>query len=150
MRQTSQLECQTTPERTSSQDTSSLTSHLTATTSLRLTSKMTSLAQLLSVDLKSSALHELEFLKRVRQVQILKDPEILKIVHFRLEKLWFPLLKKFSRDSKNDLDYLPPLDVHWMWWESLYSLWCNYCYYYLLFVLFYVDSKRSLADTRDL
>ena len=72
-------------------------------------------SEFISVDLKSSAVHAIEFLKRVRRIKSLKNPEVLKVASYRYEKFWIPLLNKFSKDVTNDLDYLPPVDVHWIW-----------------------------------
>ena len=68
-----------------------------------------------SINIYNAAYYELDFVKQIGENKILKDPEVVKISLYRYEKLWLPFLHNFSKDQQNDLDVLPPLDVHWIW-----------------------------------
>ena len=72
--------------------------------------------QKFGVDLMKASLFELEFLKQFVQSQKrLQDPKLLKVSLYRYEKLWLPFLNKSSPDILTDLDFSPPIDVHWIW-----------------------------------
>ncbi len=72
--------------------------------------------QKFGVNLSKGALYELEFLREIVESQKrLQDPELLKVSLFRYEKLWLPFLNKSSRNFLTDLDFTPPIDVHWIW-----------------------------------
>jgi hypothetical protein len=74
-----------------------------------------------SINIYNAAYYELEFVKQIQDNQILKEPEVIKISLYRYEKLWLPFLHNFSKDSQNDLEVLPPLDVHWIWHTHMLS-----------------------------
>ena len=37
------------------------------------------------------------------------------ILSFRYEKYWIPLILSNSEDYETDLEFLPPIDIHWVW-----------------------------------
>jgi hypothetical protein len=79
-------------------------------------------SQKFSIDLKKAAMLELEFLKQFVQSQKrLQDQNVLKASLYRYEKLWLPFLHKSSRNFLTDLDFSPPIDVHWIWMAHMLS-----------------------------
>ncbi len=73
-------------------------------------------AQKFGVNLAKGAVYELEILREIVESQKrLQDPKLLKVSIFRYEKLWLPFLNKFSRNILTDLEFTPPIDVHWIW-----------------------------------
>ena len=37
------------------------------------------------------------------------------ILSFRYEKYWIPFILSNSEDYETDLEFLPPIDIHWVW-----------------------------------
>ena len=74
------------------------------------------------VDLRSAALKELSFLKRIKQETWLHNEDVLKVAVHRYEKFWLPFLKKTCGESPgNDVAFAPPTDVHWVWHAHMLS-----------------------------
>ena len=69
----------------------------------------------LSLDLLQSASHELDFLKAVDDLECLYDRVALRKAIFRYEKYWIPFLSSVSDSPEKDLDFAPPIDIHWVW-----------------------------------
>ena len=67
----------------------------------------------LSLDLRGAAAREIDFLKNVFKEKWIHHREVIKIAVYRYEKLWLPLLK--NQIDKDDLDFAPPIDIHWVW-----------------------------------
>ena len=63
----------------------------------------------------ASAKFLLSFLKVIDQTKRYSRPSVVRRAIHRYENFWLPLLLKFSKDTTTDMDYLPPLDVHWVW-----------------------------------
>ena len=57
----------------------------------------------------------------------------------RYEKYWLPFMGKMSKGMEEDLDYCPPLDIHWVW--HVHMLGKDSCYEL---------SKYSLTKNREL
>lgn len=74
-----------------------------------------------SVDLQTAALHELDFLKLVYHDKYLRNPLVLANAIYRYEHLWLPFLKQHSQDHLSDLEYAPPIDIHWVWHAHMLS-----------------------------
>ena len=73
------------------------------------------------IELKQAAICELNFLKKISRKKWLQDLQILQIAVHRYEKLWLPLLASTSNNFDTDLEYLPPLEVHWAWHAHMLS-----------------------------
>ena len=65
--------------------------------------------------LETSAIYELDFLKEASRIQFLDDPEVVKVSAWRYENFRLPLLDEISSGGREDLQFLPPIDVHWIW-----------------------------------
>ena len=72
------------------------------------------------IDLAKSASYELDFLKKYDN-NILMDPDIVKVSAWRYEHLWLPFMANMSQDHIQDLELLPPADVHWIWHVHMLS-----------------------------
>ena len=73
------------------------------------------------IDLARSAVYELDFLKESYSNILLDDPRVVKISAWRYEHLWLPLMREISQDQTQDLKFLPPPDVHWIWHAHMLS-----------------------------
>ena len=61
----------------------------------------------------------LGFLKHLEREGIFcLDRPSLHMAMYRYSKLWLPFLGKISKDAGTDLDFAPPLDVHWIWYYT--------------------------------
>jgi hypothetical protein len=66
-------------------------------------------------------LWEVQFLKQINEIKLLQDPDVLKIALYRYEKLWLPFLDRHCQSPDMDLEYLPPIDIHWIWHVHMLS-----------------------------
>ena len=74
-----------------------------------------------SVDLISTALSQLSFLREVDVEGVLYGGELLKKALYRYERYWLPFCIDLESKGKNHTDYYPPLDVAWVWHCHLLS-----------------------------
>jgi len=66
-------------------------------------------------------LWEVQFLKQINEIKLLQVPDVLKIALYRYEKLWLPFLERHCQSQDMDLEYLPPIDIHWVWHVHMLS-----------------------------
>lgn len=67
-----------------------------------------------SVELLTLANQHLEFLKEVDSIaHFLHQPHVIANAMRRYENYWLPLMAHYV--DRNSEDFLPPIDVHWMW-----------------------------------
>ena len=69
----------------------------------------------ISVNLIEAALYEVNFLQQVHQDKYLGTLPGVKHAIYRYERFWLPLLKKQGFDEAKDAEFVPPLDIHWIW-----------------------------------
>lgn len=68
------------------------------------------------IDLIESSIFELDFLKMVDDKRSLYyDEGFIARSIVRYEKFWIPFLASVSDSSGKDLDFAPPVDIHWVW-----------------------------------
>jgi len=65
------------------------------------------------VDLIQKAIFELDLLQLFHHTPGIYDEENVRRAIYRYEKYWLPLMVEYS--SSQDLEFAPPLDVHWVW-----------------------------------
>ena len=69
-----------------------------------------------SFDLLKSAVHELDFLQYIdSHPELYYHENFVSYAIIRYEKYWMPLLAKVSEKMADDLRYVAPMDVHWVW-----------------------------------
>jgi hypothetical protein len=73
----------------------------------------------LSLDLRIAAAREIDFLEKVWNEKWLHHQQVLKIAVYRYETFWLPFLK--TQTGKTDLDFVPPIDIHWVWHVHMLS-----------------------------
>lgn len=66
-------------------------------------------------DLLQASLLELQFLKEVDLQGNLYDRVVIHRAVYRYEKYWMPFLADVSKSIETDVDFAPPLDIHWVW-----------------------------------
>lgn len=70
----------------------------------------------LEIDLGKLALYELQFLHYIDERRSLYyNEEFVNYSIIRYEKYWMPFLAKMSEKMTTDLEFAPPLDIHWVW-----------------------------------
>jgi hypothetical protein len=68
------------------------------------------------IDLLESSVYELDFLKMIDDKRnAYYDEDFVARSIVRYEKFWIPLLAGLSDSSEKDLEFAPPVDVHWVW-----------------------------------
>lgn len=68
------------------------------------------------IDFIESSTYELDFLKMVDDKRnVYYNDEFLTRSIVRYEKYWIPFLAEVSDNSGKDLDFAPPVDIHWVW-----------------------------------
>lgn len=69
-----------------------------------------------SPNLIKSALFELDFLKTIDDnAHLYYEPDFVRRSVYRYENYWLPFLAKVSSGPATDSDFVPPLDIHWVW-----------------------------------
>jgi len=66
-------------------------------------------------DLLQASLLELQFLKEVDLQGNLYDRMVIHRAVYRYEKYWMPFLAEVSKSIETDVEFLPPMDIHWVW-----------------------------------
>ena len=67
-------------------------------------------------NLASTAILELQFLKYIDTYRNLYyNEDLVSYSIIRYEKYWMPFLAKMSTKMIGDLDWAPPIDIHWVW-----------------------------------
>ena len=75
----------------------------------------------LNISLSIQSKWEWDFLQHISKNKTLKKPEVIERAIYRYEKYWLPFLANISSNGLEDLCYLPPLDVHWVWHVHMLS-----------------------------
>ena len=70
------------------------------------------------LDLIGKSVLELNFLKQVDSFGFYYNEGFLRRAVKRYEKYWLPLLAKLSSNPMDDINFAPPLDIHWVWHVS--------------------------------
>jgi len=66
-------------------------------------------------DLLQASMLELEFLREVDARGDLYSKEVVHRAVYRYEKHWMPFLAEVSSSIETDLNFCPPIDIHWVW-----------------------------------
>ena len=75
------------------------------------------------------ALYELDFLQLIDQNRHLYyNEDFIKYSLIRYEKYWMPFLTENSSQIEDDLQFLPPLDIHWVWHVHMLGKYLEYSF----------------------